>query len=231
MEKTHDMVRDIGVVLIVFAIAFNLPYAWLVLNFHYPAILREPPGDILNAFDNGGPALILAWGCFALMALLFAPVAVAVARVTAAPAGVTALGVAAGVTQAIGLSRWIYVVPGLSDSWQAADGGGRAGIEAIFMTVHQFAGTGIGEAVGQTLTGFWLIGVAVSQLRDPRYGAALAWTGIAGGAVLLLGLVDGLATVLDFDPGVFGFAAMIGFLLLTVWLIWTGLCCLRRPHV
>jgi hypothetical protein len=231
MDKTHDMVRDIGVALIVFAIAFNLPYAWLALNFHYPTILRQPPGEILEAFDNGGPALILAWACFALMALLLAPLAIAVARVTAAPAGITALGVAAGVTQAIGMAHWVYVVPGLSDSWQAADGGGRAGIEAIFMTLNQFAGTGIGEAIGQTLAGFWLIGVASSQRRDPRYGAALAWLGIAGGAILLLGLVEGLSTVLDFDPGIFSFAAMAGFLLQTIWLIWTGLCCLRRAHV
>lgn len=227
MDKTHDMVRDIGMALIVFAIAFNLPALWLMVNFDYPAILRAPPGDILNAFDNGGPRLIIAWACFALLALLLAPLAVAVGRVTTAPSGVAALGVAAGVTQAIGLVRWVYVVPGLSSSWQAADGGARAGIEAIFMTFHQFAGVGIGEAIGQSLAGLWLIGVAASQLRDPRYGR-LAWLGIAGGVVLLLGLVEGLSTVLDFDPGLLGFAAMGGFLLLTAWMIWTGICCLKH---
>src|SRR5690348_15197130 len=127
MTKPHDMARDIGVALILFAIAFNLPYAWLAVNFHYPAILRQPPGAILSAFNDGGTPLILAWAFFALTALLFAPIAVAMGRVTNAPSGVAALGVAAGITQAIGLSRWVYVVPGLSGSWQGADEASRPG--------------------------------------------------------------------------------------------------------
>ncbi len=231
MGKPHDMVRDIGVALILFAIAFNLPYIWLAVNFHYPDILRQPPDVILSAFTDGGPPLILAWAFFALAALVFAPIAVAVGHVTKAPPGVAALGVAAGVTQAIGLSRWVYVVPGFASSWADADEGGRAGIEAIFMTLHQFAGVGIGEAIGQTLTGFWLIGVAVSQHRDPRYGVRLATLGIIAGVTLVLGLVEGLATVLAFDPGLFELAALLGFLLLTAWMIWTGICCLRHTDV
>jgi hypothetical protein len=228
MSKPHDMVRDIGVALIIFAVAFNLPYIWLAVTFHYPEILRQPPDIILSAFNEGGPALILGWAFFALAALLFAPIAVAVGRVTNAPAGVAALGVAAGITQAIGLSRWVYVVPGLAGNWAAADDTMRPAIETIFMTLHQFAGVGIGEAIGQTLTGFWLVGVAASQRRDPRYGRVLGWLGLTGGAVLILGLVEGLATVLEFEPGLFALAAMLGFLILTVWMIWTGLCCLRH---
>lgn len=230
MTKPHDMVRDIGVALILFAIAFNLPYIWLAVNFHYPEILRQSPAEILSAFADGGRALILGWATFALAALAFAPIAVATGRVTRAPSGVAALGVAAGVTQAIGLSRWVYVVPGLAESWENADDASRAGIEQLFISLHQFAGVGIGEAIGQTLTGFWLIGVAMSQRRDPRYGMALGWLGIAGGVALILGLVEGLGTVLDYDPDLFSFAAMAGFLILTVWMIWTGLCCWRRPE-
>ena len=45
----------------------------------------------------------------------------------------------------------------------------------------------------------------------------------------LLGLVEGLATVILFDPGLFGLAAMVGFLVLTVWLVWTGVLCILRP--
>ena len=52
---------------------------------------------------------------------------------------------------------------------------------------------------------------------------------MTGGAILLLGLVEGVASVVPFDPGPFGFAALAGFLLLTVWMIWTGLLCILRP--
>ncbi len=237
MDRSDEakVVRRVGIALIVFAIAFNLPYAWLASNFDYPDILRSPPGVVLAAFADGGAPLILAWAAFALAALLFAPIAVAVAVATRRSgdlsSAVAALGIAAGVTQAIGLSRWVYVVPGLASSWvaSAGDAGTRASIETTFMSLHQFAGVGIGEAIGQSLTAFWLIGAAIEQRRHPRFGGVLAGVGLIGGLVLLLGLVEGLATVIPFDPGVFGLAAVVGFLVLTVWMIWTGVLCIRRP--
>lgn len=238
MSSGHsaNFVRSIGIALILFAIAFNLPYSWLASNFDYPAILRRPPGDILAAFAAGGPRLILAWAAFALCALLFAPLAVAVAAVTrrqSDPASaLTGLGIAAGVAQAIGLSRWVYAVPGLATAWaQNSDPAAQTSIEAIFTTLHQFAGVGIGEAIGQTLTAFWLIGVAWGQRRHPRFGAAVGWIGLIAGVILLLGLVEGLSTVIPFDPGLFGLSALVGFLLLTIWLVWTGMLCLLRPRL
>ena len=146
---------------------------------------------------------------------------------------IAALGVAAGVTQAIGLSRWVYAVPGLAAAWAASpdEPSLRATIETVFLTLHQSAGVGTGEAIGQSLTAFWLIGVAVGQLGHPRFGPAPAALGLIGGVVLLLGLVEGLATVVAFDPGVFGLAGVAGFLLLTVWMIWTGVLCVLRPSV
>lgn len=238
MTLSHEAktVRAIGVVLIVFAVAFNVPYAWLGATFEYPDILRRPAGDILAAFAAGGTSLILTWGAFTLAALVFAPVAVAVSIVTRrasdASSAVAGLGIAAGVTQAIGLSRWVYAVPGLAAAWAGTpDPILRAAIESNFMTLHQFAGVGIGEALGQTLTAFWLIGVALSQRRHARFGKAVAVTGIAGGVILLTGVVEGLATVIALDPGVFGLSALVGFLVLTVWLIWTGVLCITRSEL
>lgn len=220
--------RWIGVALIVFAIGFNGPYTWLAMNFQYPEILRQPAGDILTAFSAGGAPLILAWLGFAVAALLLAPIALGVARLTrdpetgSRPNGVAALGIAAAVTQAIGLSRWVYAVPGIAAAW-AAQPEQRGAIEALFMALHQFAGVGIGEAIGQALTAFWLIGVGITQRDHPRFGiisASLAWL---AAAFLLVGLGEGLATVIDFDPGVTAMGAPIGFLVLTLWMIWTGL--------
>lgn len=235
LSNSSGMTRGVGIALILFAIAFNLPYAWLATTFDYPDILRSPPGTILAAFAAGGPSLILTWAAFALAALLFAPIAVGVAEVTKragnSASTIAGLGIAAGVTQAIGLSRWVYAVPGLAADWAASAGdlGARALVETTFTTLHQFAGVGVGEAIGQTLTAFWLIGVALEQRRHPRFGGLIAGLGLLGGVVLLLGLVEGLATVLPFDPGLFGLSGLVGFLLLTVWMIWTGILCILRP--
>ena len=226
--------RAIGIALILFAIGFNLPFAWLGAHFGYPDILRKPPGEILAAFAQGGAPLIAAWAAFAVAALLFAPVAIGVARVTRRPgdlsAAIAALGIGAGITQAIGLSRWVYAVPMLAAEWTASpDPAARHVIETLFLTLHQSAGVGIGEAIGQSLTAFWLIGVALAQQGHPRFGRRLALLGVIAGIILLLGLVEGMATVLAFDPGLFGVAAPLGFGLLTLWLIWTGLRCIRHP--
>ena len=210
-------VRAWGGVLIAFAIAFNLPYAWLAANFDYPAVLRRPPGGILEAFAQGGPRLILAWAAFTLAALLFAPVAAGVAAVTQQP-GTRRPPPSPPSASPPGSPRrsacrgWVYAVPGLAAGWAASnDPAARAPIETAFTTLHQFAGVGIGEAIGQSLTGFWHIAVAAGQWRHPRFGAAVATAGMTGGAILLLGLVEGLATVVPFDPGPFGFAALVGF--------------------
>jgi hypothetical protein len=211
MDQANDprVIRTLGGAFITFAVAFNVPYAWLASVFNYPAVLRRPPGEILEAFAAAGTSLILIWAMFAL----------------------AALGVAAALAQAIGLSRWVYAVPGLAARWTASPAGSetRAMIEAMFATLHQFAGVGIGEAIGQTLTALWLIAVAIGQLRHPRFGRAIGTVGLIGGIVLLLGLVEGLATVIRFDPGIFSFAALVGFLVLTLWLIWTGVLCIARP--
>ena len=228
-------VRGTGVALVAFAIAFNVPYAWLAMNFDYPDILRRPPGEVLARFGEGRTRLVLAWGGFTVAALLFAPVAVIVARVSRrdghAASAVAAIGVAAGVVQAIGLSRWVFVVPLLAAGWPAGDAASRPMVEAIFMSLHQFAGVGIGEAIGQSLTGLWLIGVAIGQRRHPRFGVLPATLAGFAGGILLLGPVESLATVIAFDPGMFGLAAPVGYMLLTLWLVWTGVLCILRPTV
>src|SRR5450631_4070378 len=100
MDQANDprVIRTLGGAFIAFAVAFNVPYAWLASVFNYPAVLRRPPGEILEAFAAAGTSLILIWAMFAL----------------------AALGVAAALAQAIGLSRWVYAVPGLAARWTAS---------------------------------------------------------------------------------------------------------------
>jgi hypothetical protein len=227
-------VRWLGIAFIAFAVAFNLPFTYLGANFNYPGILREPVGTILTAFTTGGAGLILAWFGFMAAALVLAPLAVGIARTTARSGNtayaVAGLGIAAGLAQAIGLSRWVYAVPGLAAQWTAAtDPLAKATIEQTFTSLHQFAGVGVGEAIGQSLTAFWIIGVALAQWSHPRFGAAVAGLGILTGIVLILGLAEGLATAIPFSVGILGMAALIGFILLSLWLIWTGILCVVRP--
>ncbi len=59
----------------------------------------------------------------------------------------------------------------------------------------------------------------------------MAVLGIVTGIVLILGLAEGLATAIPFNVGILGLAALIGFVLLSLWLVWTGILCILRPAV
>lgn len=216
-----------GAALLALGIGFNVPYSVLASSFDYPGVLRLPAGEILARFAAGGPGLVLTWYAFMLTALLLSATAavVAVAERDRASATMTgAIGIAAGLLQAVGLSRWVFAVPAMAAAHAdpAATEATRAGIEAAFAALHAFAGVAIGEHLGQLLTAAWVVGVASGQRR------ALRGLGLASAALIVVGTGEGLALGLGRDGGPFSLATIAGFLVLTLWLLGTGAALLRR---
>ena len=106
-----------GLCAIVLAIVFNVPFSILAATYDYPDVLRRPPGEALDMFAAGGAQLILTWHAFALSALALVPMAFALAltlqRINERPAlaiGAAITGALAGLAQAIGLWRWVFVI-------------------------------------------------------------------------------------------------------------------------
>lgn len=219
-----------GLAAILMAIAFNAVFFWLGAIFDYPQILRQPPLEIMARFQAGGAMLLTAWTCFLVIALLQAPFAAALSRVegTGGPA-VAALGIASALAQAIGLSRWVFAVPGLATAAESQDEAVRVSTMLMFQTLHQFGGVAIGENIGQTLTALWIAAIALAQWRSPRFGAGVAGLAIASASLIIAGLSEGFATVLAFDPGPLAFATPVGYLGFSLWLAITGLM-LMRAH-
>lgn len=164
--------------IVIFLIAATLPYSWLIVHFGYDDILREPTGKILMEFHAGGAPLVLAWFAFAISALLFIPVAIGFEKLGDAHwksvHGATLLGVASAIAQAVGLLRWVLVVPALATSYAAPDAtsGMREAIVVVFDAVHRYGGMVLGEMVGQLLLAGWTALVAVQLYRGavvPRW--------------------------------------------------------------
>jgi hypothetical protein len=196
------------------AIAFNLPYGYLGAAFDYPNILRQPPAEILKAFTAGGNALILAWYGFALAALAFVPVGIAHAmtrsRVSAAPALAIAAaitGALAGLTQAMGLLRWVMVVPELA----------RSGDVEGFVLLHAYAGVAIGEHLGMLLTAGHIALISLMQQREGARKTAML--GLVISTLIGLGAFEGLAMALQLNGAALGLMAMVGYIALTAWLL------------
>ncbi len=227
----------LGIATIAYAVAFNIPFSILGSTFDYPHILRQPAGDVLTRFAAGGGGLILTWYGFMLAALLLLPVSTALALnkpwVSARPAlaiGAALAGGLSALAQAIGLSRWVFVIPGLARDYidGAATETSKALTTSTFTTLNSYGGVAIGEHIGQLLITLFLIFIAVLQFADRlRLTAVIAFI---AAAAILIGTGEGLAIALGQNGDTFGAFTIVGFLVLTLWLIVTGIGLIRYPE-
>ena len=58
-----------GALLIIGAVFVNIPYTFLIMNFDYPDILRQPTSETLTRFAAGSPGLVWTWLAFAWIGL------------------------------------------------------------------------------------------------------------------------------------------------------------------
>jgi len=213
-----------GLALVLFLAMANVAYSYLVANFGYDDILREPVPVILARFSAGGPGLVLAWTGFAWSALIFVLAACLVGLALAERHGqrvwmATAAGAASGLIQAVGLFRWVFVVPSLANAYAAADAGPaeRTAIVQIFNALNQYGGVALGEHLGQILLVAWSIGIIAACWR---IGGALKWTSPIGMATIplwLAGQTELFATVIPQMPVIE--ATPLAFMLWMVWLL------------
>ncbi len=218
----------LGLSAIAMAIGFNLPYANLVAIYDYPDILRRPAAEALTRFAEGGPALILTWHAFAWAALLLVPLSVGLAltpanRETSDRLALFAAmaGALSGVAQAIGLWRWVFVIPGLTRRHATGDASAKAAAESAFDILNTWGGVAIGEHLGQWLLVFFVLALSVVQGRQ---GLRLTGgIGLATAIALGIGTTEGLAIALDRDGDLFSLFTIAGFLGLSLWLILIGL--------
>jgi hypothetical protein len=239
-HREDNMQRTLlGTAALLLAIGFNLPFAGLAAQFDYPDILRHPAGEVLEAFAAGGPALVLTWYAFALSAvalIFFAPaLALGTADWTRRPGLAVAaalVGALAGLAQAIGLMRWVFVIPGMATAYAdpATDAATRAALAAGFDLLNRWGGVAVGEHLGQMLTVVWVALAALQawSLRLPlsRLAAAPAVLAVLG---ITLGLGEGLSLALGREAPVLGMVAVAGFLALSLWLVILGLGLIARP--
>jgi hypothetical protein len=226
-----------GASAIALAVVFNIPYAILAATYDYPDILRRPAGEALDMFAAGGGALVLTWHGFALSALALAPMAMALsltpgrlARQPALAVGAAIAGSLAALAQAIGLWRWVFVVPGLAKAHAdpTAAPEARRAAEQTFDLINQYGGVAIGEHLGQLLTALFVLLLGALQWGEGKRVSASI--GIATAAAIALGTNEGLAIALGQSGEPFVLATIAGFLGLTVWFIATGIGLLRGPR-
>lgn len=224
--------RATGLATIALAIGFNIPFAVLGSTFDYPGILRGPAAAVLERFQEGGAGLVLTWYAFMLSAVLMVPVAVGLAatlpglaeRPTARMLALAA-GCAAGILQAIGLSRWVFAVPSLArvQADPAATEAARIQAQSAFELLNNWGGVAIGEHLGQIFTVIFVATLAAVQVRrPPRLDKATGLGGLLAALLITIGLGEGIVLATGSDPGMLGLVTVFGYSAFTLWLILTG---------
>lgn len=200
--------RSTGLAMIAVPVLFMAAFTALQMSFDYPGILRQPASDILARFSAGGAGLLAEWYVFMLSALAFIPIGVLSGlwlweRNRVAAAFAATFGILAGLTQGLGLLRWVILVPSLQES-----SGDPAVTQAVFEAFHLYAGAGIGEHFGYLFTALWTVSVAAALWQSQRLLAS-------GGIVLALGILAGMA-----EPFGLALAGMVNAAAYTLWAIW-----------
>lgn len=200
--------------LILAAVLANVGFSALGSIFDYPDVLDHPAGEVLATFRAHESAVRGWFLVLALAALLLAPIAVGVGRLTRARAMRVAvpIGIAAAIVQVIGLLRWPVLVPGYAADAASANAHVAASARDTFTTVSDVLGTALGETLGYLLTATWtvLVVVALGRAYAGRWFQVL---GIASAVLVGVGALSPLGIeVVDT-------ANFFGYVLWSVWLV------------
>jgi hypothetical protein len=193
-------------------------FASLGVTFDYPAILREPTGEILTRFQAGGPFLIAQWYSMVFASMLFVPASLLfhglIKDRPLAPL-VTGFGVVAAVVNALGFIRWPFLVPVLAERYAepGLSEAARVSLEVTFEAFHTYAGVGIGEHLGFTFLALWLVTGGLA-LRGGTFPAPLSWLWVVTGVGTFVGVFEPLGWELAglINAGA-SFAGMVAVLL------------------
>jgi hypothetical protein len=161
--------------------------------FDYPKILDEPTAEILARYREHQGAVVGWFLVLVVSAALLAPVGVLLGRLAGGTLGrwIAGTGIAAATVQVIGLSRWVLLIPRVSDD--ATDPSRVADAHHTFEQLHTWLGQALGETVGYALTATFTVLVVIGVARSiaPRWLAVAGYVSaglIATGVVIPLGL-------------------------------------------
>ncbi len=175
--------------------------------FDYPKILKEPTEGILAVYRArpGRHQCLVPRARHQRRAA--APIGILLGRLAGGSAGrwIAGLGIAGAAVQAIGLSRWVVLVPHVGTD--------------TFELLHTWLGEVLGETIGYALTAAFTLCV-VRAIAAPRW---LRATGYASAVLIATGVVI---------PIVEGFSLtnFAGYVLWCLWLIAMSVV-LWRPAV
>jgi hypothetical protein len=218
--------RGLGWLLIAEALLSFAPVVILGAAIGWPASLDNPPAEQLAAIGAHADAVALGYGVYLLYSVLIAPLMIGLAaRVCGGlhhPLAMTvaAFGALSALARAIGILRWLTVMPALAAAHATADSATRAQIERLFEALNDYGG-GIGEVLGVSL--FMALSLGTLGVGALRSGSLPRWLAAAGlVAALMLAALALPALRIELHMPVAAAVSM-----LSLWMLCAGVWLLR----
>ena len=220
--------RTAGTLLIAVPLIFTAGFTGLQMTFEYPAILRQPAGKVLTRFAGAGAELHVYWYAMMFAALLMIGATIAAGlhfwkRDSLLAALSIGAGVLAGLVQALGLLRWVMLVPGLAAMYVApgATAAEQSMAIALFDAANHYLGMGVGEHLGYFFTGIWTALVSALVFGTNR---VIAVSGFLIAAGVLSGMLE------PYGVRMAGTINSVSYSLWSLWALMLGVLLLRDKH-
>lgn len=234
IKETIKWNRTIGMVLILIPILIQIPYTILIIQFQYPEILRKPTEVILREFHHGGSSFIWTWWFFGIsgLPLIFGYLHLYLKTKQFSPLlslSAVIFGIVSLFFQLIGLLRWVFVVPILSNVWMDPNSSEMIKQAALlnFQTIHHLFGVLIGEHLGQLFAIVWMFLVSLMSWKHQIFPKWISVFGIVSSFIYTLAQWELFSLVVP-EVGEIPFAGLIGSLSWLFWMVMMGIQMIKK---
>lgn len=185
MKTSHSSTINnvLAALLLLEVIAVLIPFFVLGSVFDFPDILRQPAAKAFALFQQNKGIIVPTYYLFLVSALLYFPLASLLKtrfRSTVKNEAwldiMYVAGIATGVFQAIGFSRWIIAMPFLTE--QYVNGNQTETIGLLYEWINRFVGTTVGEHLGFLAMGFWMMALSFAIQGSKWFKTAGAVIGL-----------------------------------------------------
>jgi hypothetical protein len=217
--------KTAAALLIAVPLIFTAGFTGLQMTFEYPDILRHPAGEVLTRFSQSGADLHSYWYAMMFASLLMIGGVIALGlRLWQRDSLLAGLSIGAGVlaslVQALGLLRWVLLVPSLAALYVAPGASelDKAMAVSLFDFANHYLGMGVGEHLGYFFTAIWTVLASALLFNTNRI---LAVSGVA----IAIGVASGMLE--PFGVPMTGAVNAISYTLWALWTLLLGITILR----
>lgn len=208
--------RWIAGVIVLQALLIFVPLIILGAATGWPASLDDPASEMLPTVYDNLTALRIGYFSYLVYSLLIFPVALLLQSVLHADTKPhillrAALGFALASTifRAIGIIRWLSIMPILADQYVQADAAQQQNIAVVYNAVNEFGGA-IGEILGvQLLAALWIASISLYIIKYADFPNWIGQFGFLSAALYFVGLAEiagvDLGPFLTFSGTIFHF--------------------------